>query len=380
MLAMNIPTIYATPARTQIVQSVDIQIPVSPIPVQIAGKSHLAYELQLRNFMTIDVLLTRLEVSDADRRILLAGYGGSELAALAGRRDSDSKLPNQLLIAGGTHTVLYLWVALDEGVATPTRLLHKIEFDLMRTSGREQGAVETEALDIRIDPPLILNAPLRGGPWIAVYDPAMPRGHRTSIYTIQGKARIPARFAIDLFRLNDDAMHAQGDESKVANWHGYGTEVLAVADSIVANAKDDIPEYEFISTSQRPMPLENASGNYVTLNLGNGRYAFYEHLKHGSIKVKPGDRIKSGQVIGMLGNSGSSSSGPHLHFHVSDANSTLAAEGMPYVFKNFEVLGAFQTIDAVLRGQRWEPAPKNAGGARRMELPAPNVVILFPQN
>ncbi|MCI0415407.1 M23 family metallopeptidase, partial [bacterium] len=159
-----------------------------------------------------------------------------------------------------------------------------------------------------------------------------------------------------------------------------GTEVLAVADSIVANAKDDIPEYEFISTSQRPMPLENASGNYVTLNLGNGRYAFYEHLKHGSIKVKPGDRIKSGQVIGMLGNSGSSSSGPHLHFHVSDANSTLAAEGMPYVFKNFEVLGAFQTIDAVLRGQRWEPAPKNAGGARRMELPAPNVVILFPQN
>lgn len=380
MLGMHFPAICAPQSRTPLIQSVDIQIPVSPTPVRIAGKNHLAYELQLRNFMRIDVVVTRLEVSDADRRIPLAGYSDSELAALAGRRDSDAKVPDRLLIAGGTHAVLYLWVALDEANATPARLRHKIEFDLMRQSGREQGVVETESPEIRLDPPVVLNAPLRGGPWVAVYDPAMPHGHRTSIYTIHGKGRIPARFAIDWIRLDDNAMHTKGDESKLANWLGYGAEVLAVADGVVADAKDDIPEYELISASQKPVPLENASGNYVTLNLGNQQYAFYEHLKHGSIKVKPGEQIKSGQVIGMLGNSGSSSSGPHLHFHVSDANSILAAEGMPYVFKNFEVLGAFQTIDAVLRGERWEPPPKNAEGTRRMELPAANVVILFPAN
>ncbi|HEX5829601.1 MAG TPA: hypothetical protein VFY16_01395 [Gemmatimonadaceae bacterium] len=82
-----------------------------------------------------------------------------------------------------------------------------------------------------------------------------------------------------------------------------------------------------------------------------------------------------GQVIGLLGNSGRSSAGPHLHFHVSDANSTLAAEGMPYVFRSFQVVGAFDTIDAVCRDGRWMPVPRNVGGARTMELPAANTVV-----
>jgi murein DD-endopeptidase MepM/ murein hydrolase activator NlpD len=153
--------------------------------------------------------------------------------------------------------------------------------------------------------------------------------------------------------------------------------VLAVADSVVADAKDDIPEEESISSTSPAIPLENASGNYVTLDLGQGRYAFYEHLKHGSIKVKTGDRVKSGQVIGLLGNSGSSSSGPHLHFHVSDADSTLAAEGLPYVFKSFEILGAFETIGGFATGERWKSVSQETGGTRKMELPAPNTVVLF---
>jgi murein DD-endopeptidase len=146
----------------------------------------------------------------------------------------------------------------------------------------------------------------------------------------------------------------------------------------VADAKDDIKEEESISTTSPAISLENASGNYVTLDLGQGRYAFYEHLKHGSINVKTGDRVKSGQVIGLLGNSGSSSSGPHLHFHVSDANSTLAAEGLPYVFKSFEVLGGFETIGGFATGERWKSMPHITAGARKMELPAANTVILFP--
>jgi murein DD-endopeptidase MepM/ murein hydrolase activator NlpD len=154
--------------------------------------------------------------------------------------------------------------------------------------------------------------------------------------------------------------------------------VLAVADAVVADARDDVPDAEFLGTSQGPVPLENASGgNYVALDLGQGRHAFYEHLKHGSIRVNAGDRVKRGHVIGLLGNTGSSSSGPHLHFHVSDANSTLAAEGLPYVFRRFEVLGAFETIAASASGERWKPAAQGAGGVRTMELPAANVVVKF---
>jgi hypothetical protein len=95
----------------------------------------------------------------------------------------------------------------------------------------------------------------------------------------------------------------------------------------------------------------------VCLDLGGGRFAFYEHLKQGSIKVKARDRVKSGQVLARLGNSGSTSSGPHLHFHVGDGKSELASEGLPYVFKNFEIVGAYNSIDAIGTDQRWTAAP-----------------------
>ncbi len=153
--------------------------------------------------------------------------------------------------------------------------------------------------------------------------------------------------------------------------------VLAVADGIVADARDDIAEDPSISSAAGPVALEKASGNYVTLDLGEGRYAFYEHLKSGSVKVKAGARVKSGQILGLLGNSGSSSAGPHLHFHVADANSALGAEGLPYVFREFEVLGGYETIGGFDNGERWKPVPPEAGGTRSMELPAANTVVRF---
>jgi murein DD-endopeptidase len=116
----------------------------------------------------------------------------------------------------------------------------------------------------------------------------------------------------------------------------------------------------------------------VTLNLGDGRYAFYEHLQHGSIRVKPGDRVKTGHVLGLLGNSGSSSSGPHLHFHVANTSSTLAAEGLPYVFNSFEVVGGFENIDDVATGKPWDAIAPSEAGKRRLELPDANVILLFP--
>jgi murein DD-endopeptidase MepM/ murein hydrolase activator NlpD len=52
--------------------------------------------------------------------------------------------------------------------------------------------------------------------------------------------------------------------------------------------------------------------------------------------VKVGDRVKRGQVLGLVGNSGNSSE-PHLHFHVMDGRSVLGSEGIPYAFETFEV-------------------------------------------
>ena len=97
------------------------------------------------------------------------------------------------------------------------------------------------------------------------------------------------------------------------------------------------------------------------------------------IRDKRGDRVNAGEVIALLGNSGSSSSGPHLHFHVGNAREALAGEGIPFVFGSFETIGAFEDVSAFRANRRWAPLPPPAGGTRRGELPAPNTLILFAE-
>jgi murein DD-endopeptidase MepM/ murein hydrolase activator NlpD len=66
--------------------------------------------------------------------------------------------------------------------------------------------------------------------------------------------------------------------------------------------------------------LKLFAGNYVLLDIGGGRFASYAHFQPNSLKVKVGDRVKLGQVLGLVGNSGNSDL-PHLHFHITNAAS-----------------------------------------------------------
>ncbi|MGH7447598.1 MAG: M23 family metallopeptidase, partial [Longimicrobiales bacterium] len=124
--------------------------------------------------------------------------------------------------------------------------------------------------------------------------------------------------------------------------------------------------------------LEEASGNTITLDLGDGRFISYEHLMAGSIRVAVGDRVRRGQVIAQVGYSGSGSS-PHLHTHVSDGPSPLAGEGVPWMVEEFVLLGSYASIAAFADGGPWSPPARGMDTARRMELPAPNVVVVFRQ-
>jgi murein DD-endopeptidase len=74
--------------------------------------------------------------------------------------------------------------------------------------------------------------------------------------------------------MDADGLLARGDRDEVANWHGYGAEVLAVADGVVAATRDDLTESRTLSGRPRP-PLEESEGNFIVLDLGDGRYAFY---------------------------------------------------------------------------------------------------------
>lgn len=219
--------------------------------------------------------------------------------------------------------------------------------------------------------PLVLGPPLKGGQWVAVYDPQLKGGHRTAVYTVDGQARIPGRFAIDFITLPPTGALLRNPASRPADMNGFGSDVLVVADGTVAAALDDTPD-----DLGQPVAPERASGNYVSIDLGEGRFAFYEHLQQGSITVKAGDRVKRGQVIGRLGSSGSTSIGPHLHFHVAGANSLLGAEGLPFVFDRFTVFGEFASLNALVSGETWLPG--QLARAWATTRPSPNAVISFP--
>ncbi len=154
--------------------------------------------------------------------------------------------------------------------------------------------------------------------------------------------------------------------------------MIAVAGARVVAAVDRFPDQ--IPNHDVPVTLREADGNHVILALGHGRFAFYAHLKPGSVRVKRGDRVRRGELLGLLGNSGSST-GPHLHFHVMNGPSPLASDGLPFVFDRFRLSGRIPPLDdslaaTILAG---EPVPVDRAGAgpRRRELPLGRDVVSF---
>lgn len=97
----------------------------------------------------------------------------------------------------------------------------------------------------------------------------------------------------------------------------------------MAYGKGKTKPFAVLDTAGQPL-----LDHYVSLALGEGRYALYAHLKPGSVRVKPGDRVRAGQVLGLVGNSGNSTR-PHLHFQVSTRRTVLAGDGLSFVFDSF---------------------------------------------
>ena len=80
--------------------------------------------------------------------------------------------------------------------------------------------------------------------------------------------------------------------------------------------------------------MQTAGGNHIVVRIGKGRWAFYAHMQPGSMRVRKGDRVRQGQVLGLLGNTGNTD-GPHLHFHIMDGPSPLQSNGLPFVYSRF---------------------------------------------
>ncbi|NMN93705.1 M23 family metallopeptidase [Nocardiaceae bacterium YC2-7] len=122
------------------------------------------------------------------------------------------------------------------------------------------------------------------------------------------------------------------------------------------------------SGDSRRIDGRRARRDHVVIDIGDGRYAFYAHIKGGSVKVKPGDKVTKGQEIARLGNTGSATEA-HLHFQVMAGTQPLTAMNQPSQFEKFTLQGTAESDGFV---------PATDAGPRTDELLLIRSVISFP--
>lgn len=365
---------------------VNIEAPIRPIPVKGSdGKYYLVYHLFLTNWSFSDLTLKLVEVSDGKTGTTLVQYGDKELSDFYRFRSviptpSREEMPGKTYprqISSGKTGALFFWLKIAHAGLMPPTLRHRFIFaanPLIRVSGGfntdKNGdlVLDNYSVPVKNEKPIIIGPPLRDGLWLCGNGPGYNTAHQ-SLSLRQGNVRIAQRFGIDFKKVD-----AQGnalpspfpDEITNKMFYGYGAEVLAVANGTVVYVKDGLPENVPQATGEFkpavPINRETTAGNWIAIDLGDDHYAFYAHLQPGSIRVKTGERVRRGQVIALLGNSGNAI-GPHLHFHIGNQYSLNGGdlngnEGLPFVFDSFDLMGQ----------------------ARRhfLEIPLNNDVIRFP--
>ncbi len=106
-----------------------------------------------------------------------------------------------------------------------------------------------------------------------------------------------------------------------------GTPVLAARGGVVMDT-----ENSFSDGQAKAKYVQR--NNYVRILHDDGTMAVYAHLKRGSLRVRPGQRVQRGQIIARSGNSGFST-GPHLHFAVQK-NENGRLTSVPFEFEDAE--------------------------------------------
>ncbi|MFI7101957.1 M23 family metallopeptidase [Streptomyces sp. NPDC050161] len=147
-----------------------------------------------------------------------------------------------------------------------------------------------------------------------------------------------------------------------ADFPAFGAPLLAVADATVVRADDrrrdhlsrtSWPALVYLFVVEGVFRTIGGAGavvgNHVVLDLGDGTYALYAHVRRGSLTVRAGDRVRSGQPLGRCGNSGNSTE-PHVHFQLMSTADPDTADGIPFTWHGIGVPHNGETFDAAPAG------------------------------
>ena len=217
-------------------------------------------------------------------------------------------------------------------------------------TGRLAVAEQLAANDYRL--------PLAGS-WFMRSTPGPSSHHRWNSQT---------EFAVDFWKLDGDGRPHRGEGTSAEEYYGYGAPVLAAADGVVVAMENEAEQdwevrlpregedrqahgrrlMRYNVESMRAGLHRALMGNHVVIAHDGGEHSAYGHLKRGSVRVQVGQRVRQGEVIGEVGDTGDTHL-VHLHFQISDGPDPLAARSVPFRFtdaKPFDELGRFVASEA----------------------------------
>jgi len=349
------------------------------------GKTHLVYELVLTNASATTATLEKVEVVDASNSSnALASYSGADLLSRL-RTVGAAKVTTPTVEASGTRLLL-IDFPLEPSTRVPSRLMHKVQLlgpVIPSRQPQPPAAMSYTVAPIEINAKLpTIAPPLAGDGWVAVNGCCDDVGvHRPGSLACNGGVYFAQRFAIDWMKLNQAGQLAEGDGTDVHQYPAYGADVLAVADGTVVDTLNSLDDQEpGTLPDPKTINMQNVDGNHIVIDLGDGVYAFYAHLQKGSVQVSPGDRVKRGQVLAKLGNTGNTS-GPHLHFHLMEGASVLCSNGIPYTIDSFAMTGQISLSDfAKATGVEgdWSKGMFPTASSPREQYPMDLNIVNFP--
>jgi hypothetical protein len=370
--------LVAAPDSQETMTPLLMSVQDAPVPFTGSdGNIHLVYELWVTNFSSADLVINSVEIL-GDGQVLQK----LDAAAIAHRlQPAGTREPVGKLVKS-SQALLFIDVSLKPGSKIPAELSHRAVTVVTAAPPGRQNITETGGT-AKVDRQEVarIHPPLSGDRFVSADSCCESFRHNRAAMAINGRAWIAQRFAVDWEQLNPQGHIYTGSREKLQSYTIFGAPVLAVANATVVSVIDGRPEQ---TPGKYPVniSLEAADGNCVILDLGQHRYALYAHMQPGSIRVRVGQAVKAGEVIGLVGNTGNSVA-PHLHFQVSDSPSSLGSNGLPYEIDTFQILGqtpgtkAFDDAEANGIPLIFKPLTTTAGA--RPALPLDQLIISFPK-
>ncbi len=376
LLALLTPSPVGRAEATENMTPLLLAVHDAPIPFMGSdGQTHLVYELGMINFSSADIVVEKVEVISGDVTLQIL-----DTAAVAGRLQPAGQRDSVGTLAKGTQALLFLNVTLPRGAKVPADLTHRVSVRVSAAPPGHQEFSETGgATTVDRQPVALIGPPLRGTHYISADSCCDATRHTRAALPVNGRVWVSQRYAVDWEQTDAGGRIYAGPREKLESYAIFGQPVLAVADALVVLVIDGEPE-QIPGNYPTNIPLDKADGNAVILDLGGHRYALYAHMQPGSIKVRSGEKVHLGQVIGLVGDTGNSIV-PHLHFQVTDGPSSLSSNGLPYEISEFQVTGttagtkAFDEAEA--NGTPIPVTPVVPPRAVKQAMPLDQLIISF---